>query len=263
MKYSSKIHRITKAFSWLLFGNAVERRRVRLELARITASWFGDFPLGDDYKLWLEDKNFRDKFNELSPLSPYSMERKWTLREFARYASNIPGSIAECGCFDGASAFFLAYENPDVPLHLFDSFEGLSEPDEIDKPRKNNERAWQKGDLSISEQVARSRLKDFKNIHFHKGWIPDKFPAVSNDTFRLVHIDVDLYQPTYDSLEFFHPRLHDGGIIVLDDYGFVTCPGAFHATNDYLIKNDIKKHVLMLPTGQGILFKQEQPYSSA
>lgn len=257
MVYPNKINRVIKAFSWLLFGNAVEKRRVRLELARITVSLFGDFPMGDDYKLWLEDKKFRDKFNELSPLSPYSMERKWTLREFSRYVSNIPGAMAECGCFDGTSAFFLAQENPDVPLHLFDSFEGLSVPDERDLPLKENERAWQKGDLSISEKVARDRLKDFQNVHFHKGWIPDKFPAVNNETFRLVHIDVDLYQPTMDSLKFFYPRLNLSGIIVLDDYGFTTCPGAYKAVEAFLSENKLPQHLIMLTTGQAILFKTQ------
>jgi O-methyltransferase len=52
-----------------------------------------------------------------------------------------------------------------------------------------------------------------------------------------VHIDVDLYQPTLDSLEFFWPRLADGGFVVVDDYGSSQFPGATTATNEFLDKN--------------------------
>ena len=50
-------------------------------------------------------------------------------------------------------------------------------------------------------------LKDFNFIKTYKGWIPERFDEVKDRTFSFVHIDVELYQPTYDSLEFFFPRL--------------------------------------------------------
>ncbi len=251
--YPGKSRRAFKAISWLLFGSATQKRRVRQELARISASLFGDFPLGDDYKLWLEDKNFRAKFKELSPLSPYSMERKWTLRELARYVENVPGSTAECGCYDGSSAFFIAEALPDVALHLFDSFAGLSNPEAVDIPNRTDERAWQAGDLSIGEEVAKERLSSFPNIHFHKGWIPERFKDVLNETFRLVHIDVDLYQPTKDSLDFFYPRVNAGGIIIFDDYGSKLCPGAHLAITEFLENHNAS--IVHLTTMQGFLFK--------
>ena len=254
--FFSKLTRIFKGVSWLLGGNPAQKRRVHLELARISSSFFGDYPLGEDCKIWLEDKKFRNKFQELSPLSPYSMERKWTLREFVRYVKDIPGSMAECGCYDGCSSYFIASEAPNTPLHLFDSFEGLSIPQDDDIPIKINSRAWQKGDLAIPEDVARERLREFSNIFIHKGWIPDEFPKVKDDTFCFVHIDVDLYQPTKDSLSFFYPRLSKGGVIILDDNGFTTCPGALKATIDYLSEENIDTYPLILTTGQSIIFKR-------
>ena len=42
----------------------------------------------------------------------------------------------------------------------------------------------------------------------------------SNDRpWAFVHIDVDQYQSTYDSLAYFYPRMSAGGVIVNDDYG--------------------------------------------
>ena len=248
--------RYFKALCWFIAGSKSQRRRVRLECARIAASLFGDFPIGEDHKLWLKDKTFRKKFAELSPLSPYSEERKWTLREFASFVQNVPGSMAECGCFEGGSAYFLAQANPQVKLHLFDSFEGLSTPTEMDNPKDETIPKWEQGDLSASESKTRRVLSQFKNVVYHKGWIPDKFHEVIDEQFRLLHIDVDLYQPTFDSLEFFYPKVSKGGVIILDDYGFSTCPGAFQATMDYIEENEIPEHIITLTTGQGIIIKK-------
>lgn len=38
------------------------------------------------------------------------------------------------------------------------------------------------------------------------------------DTFCFVNIDVDLYQPTKDALEFFIQKLSKGGYIFIHDY---------------------------------------------
>jgi len=246
--------RIVKALYWVMFGSPAQKRRVQQECARLAASCFGDFPIGDDHKLWLEDKEFRKTFKRLSPISPYSEERKWILREFAKYVRDLPGSMAECGCYQGASAFFMAQENPDTLLHLFDSFKGLSDPQQIDMPKKKDRRAWRKGDMSSSEQICRETLKYFSNIHFHKGWIPEKFSDVEEENFKLVHIDVDLYQPTMDCLDFFYPKMNSSGVILLDDYGSLLCPGAFQAAEEYCRK--INNRVIHLTTAQGIIIKQ-------
>jgi hypothetical protein len=68
-----------------------------------------------------------------------------------------------------------------------------------------------------------------------------------------VHIDVDLYQPTRDSLAFFYPRLVKGGVIVMDDYGFKTCPGATRAAEELATAQGVG--ILHLPTGQGVITK--------
>jgi hypothetical protein len=159
--------------------------------------------------------------------------------------------MAECGSYQGASAYFMAKENPDVPLHLFDSFEGLSEPAENDLPTAKDHSHWEKGDFFTSEKLAQKALDRFPKVIFHKGWIPERFHEVATERFRLVHIDVDLYQPTWDSLAFFYPRMNRSGVIVLDDYGSTLCPGAYQATKEFMAdKNECTLH---LPTGQGII----------
>ena len=246
--------RLLKSARILLAGSAAERRRLRQEFARISAGLFGDFYIGDDHKMWRNDKVFIAKFKALSPHNYYSMERKWTLREFVRWTARLTGDIAECGCYVGVSAWFMASEMPPgESIFLFDSFEGLSVPSEEDRARFSDVQEWQKGDLCATEEELRKNLAGFGNIHVMKGWIPERFAEVSERRFRLVHIDVDLYEPTLASLEFFYSRLADSGVIVMDDYGYETCPGAYRAANEFAEKAG--EYILHLSTGQGIIIK--------
>ncbi|ADJ29324.1 TylF/MycF/NovP-related O-methyltransferase [Nitrosococcus watsonii] len=239
---------------WIIKGTPAQRRRVRQEFARISASAFGDFPISDDYKLWREDKVFLANFKRLSPQNFYSEDRKYTLREFCKFTQFIPGAMAECGCYQGASAWFMAASSPETPLYLFDSFAGLSQPQEIDRPLKNDHFEWSQGNLYAAEDRVREVLQEFSNIIIYKGWIPSRFEEVRNKKFRLVHIDVDLYQPTLDSLAFFYPRLNPGGVLVLDDYGSTVCHGAYSAVQEFM--SNKPEYVISLTTGQGIIIKK-------
>lgn len=247
--------RILRAIHWLTTGTPAQRRRVRQELARLSASLFGDFPLSDDYKYWRDDKSFLADYKRLSPGNPYSQDRKWTLKEYVRLSNRLDGDIAECGCYQGATAFFMAQASTHGMLHLFDSFEGISRPASNDVAADANIMGWTEGDLAASEATVRRTLASFENVTYYAGWIPARFGDVEDRSFRVVHIDVDLYQPTRDSIEFFYPRLVQGGVIVMDDYGLMTCPGARQAADEFAEKSGIG--ILELPTGQGIITRSQ------
>src|SRR5437879_1566462 len=50
----------------------------------------------------------------------------------AAAARKIPGDAAEVGVFRGASARLIRLALPGKPLHLFDTFEGLPQPEAVD-----------------------------------------------------------------------------------------------------------------------------------
>jgi len=246
--------RLGRAIKWLLTGSPAQRRRVRQELARTAAGVFGDFPISDDHKLWRLDQQFFDDFNRISPGNPYSQDRKWVLREYVKLSNDLPGDLAECGCYVGTSAFFMAQASQHGTLYLFDSFQGLSNPDVVDQRTTKDVLPWSAGDLSTDEATLRHNLSRYDSIEVLSGWIPKRFDDVANRHFRVVHIDVDLYEPTRDSLEFFYPRLVQGGVIVMDDYGFATCPGATQAAHEFASRHGVG--VLHLATGQGVITKR-------
>lgn len=246
--------RLARAMQWFIAGTPAQRRRVRQELARASAAMFGDFPISDDHKLWRRDTQFLDDFNRMSPGNPYSQDRKWVLREYVKLSNNLPGDLAECGCYVGTSAFFIAQASQHGTLYLFDSFQGLSHPNVADHGTTDDVLPWSAGDLSTDEATLRRNLSRYDSIEVLPGWIPERFGEVMDRQFRVVHIDVDLYQPTRDSLEFFYPRLVQGGVIVMDDYGFATCPGATRAAHEFSSHHGAG--VLHLATGQGVITKR-------
>ena len=71
-------------------------------------------------------------------------------------------------------------------------------------------------------------LAGYPNVELVVGDIMETAPArfAGVPAFALVHVDVDVYPPTEFCLRFFAPRLAPGALLVVDDYGFTTCPGA-------------------------------------
>src|SRR5262249_23340828 len=208
-----------------------------VRLSEFGRSMFADTEFLADYERF-DRSNYR------------SFDRKFALKQLLKLALSLKGDLVECGVFRGASAYILAkaIARSRKCLHLFDSFAGLSPPDpELDGSH------WHSGDLACHFAEVAQNLKQYASrVVFHAGWIPEKFSEVSEKRFCFVHVDVDLYQPTHDTLAFFGPRVVPGGLIVCDDYGFETCPGARQAMDEYAAENGLP--VVHLPTGQGILF---------
>ena len=123
----------------------------------------------------------------------------------------IEGDIAEVGVYKGGSAKLIR-EATQKPLYLFDTFEGLPEISEYDSEQNK------KGIYSASLEEVKDYLKDYKNIHFYKGIFPETTSYVEDKKFSFVHLDVDIYQSTLDSLKFFYPRIVKGGVVISHDY---------------------------------------------
>ena len=208
--------------------------------------------MGDDHKLFWQNERFLAIYSKLAGGNFRAFERKHTVYHLVRSLAAIDGHIAECGTFNGSTAYFMALAGEDIghqrPMHLFDSFEGLSAP----APEDGS--FWSAGSLASPEDVARENLARFPDVSFYRGWIPGRFGEVADRSFAFVHIDVDLHAPTRDSIAFFYPRIEPGGILLCDDYGSVVCPGATKAMDDYF--RDRPEHVIHLPTMQGFVIKR-------
>ena len=182
---------------------------------------------------WWFNNKFNSYLEEIGEKRNYNSDRRWMVSQLLRLTKHLQGSTAEVGAYRGAMSLLICESNFECiekkHHYIFDSFEGLSSPSELDG------KYWTEGDLSSSEEILFSNLNQYKGSYSsYKGWVPDTFKEVKNKKFSFVHIDVDLYQPTYSSIEFFYSRMNDGAILVCDDYGFSTCPGATKACETFL-----------------------------
>lgn len=165
--------------------------------------------------------------------------RFYGLFQLAEWAAEtLPeGDFAECGCWKGQSTWAIARLIADSgrrrSFHVFDSFEGLSEFTAEDRnpawPIGAERQAKLKRHFRTSEDAVRTKLAEFDFVAIYRGWIPERFGEIAGRRFAFVHLDVDMHRPTVEGLDFFWPRLVEGGILVCDDYGSRNYPGATRA----------------------------------
>lgn len=254
----ASLFKFFRLLSASFFGDQQQRYESKHQICVILAGRMG-FRVYNKNLAWLHDDDYKKAWQAFSNEPDGKVhihERKFNLFYLARTTYNIPGDIAECGVFHGGSSHLMLTATKGTAKHLygFDSFEGLSDPKEIDLASEKRTFRWEKHDMTYEEDRARKNLSLHKDrFTLYKGWIPERFKEVDNIHFSLVHIDVDLYEPTLASIDFFYPRMSPGGIIVCDDYGFESCPGAKKAMDDYAAS--LGESVVHLTTGQGFLIK--------
>lgn len=176
-----------------------------------------------------------------SPFPIRRILRHANLIQVFRMVDAVHGDVAECGCARGLSFMELCLDHAvrhpaatGVGFHVFDSFEGLSAPGKYDLEGADgivSHEDMAAGRFAFPlELVSRNIGRRFPEVEFHPGWIPASFAGVPERTYRFVHIDVDLHQPTFDSLNYFYPRLSPGGLVITDDFNW---PGARKAFTDF------------------------------
>ena len=103
--------------------------------------------------------------------------------------------------------------------------------------------------VSIKKMFAKD-----ENIFIIDGKFPETSNIINNNVFSFVHVDVDVYKSVMDCCLFFYPRLMKGGILLFDDYGDYSCPGAKIAVDQFF--DDKSEYPIYLPTGQCVVLKK-------
>lgn len=207
-----------------------------------------------DFISWAKDVEFEDFSKKVAKYTMLERDRLFMLWQFAKQASKFSGSFAQVGVFRGGSARLIAYakEGNGRPFYIFDTFKGMPKVNEkIDLHKE--------GDfINTSLESVKKIFSDSKDYPKDLVFCPGFFPATSdparNDKFSFVYIDVDIYQSTLDSLNFFYPKMLQGAFMIFDDYMGKNTPGVKKALDEFLI--DKKEIPIITTVGQCILIKQ-------
>jgi hypothetical protein len=175
-----------------------------------------------------------------------------TLAWAGSHALNVPGDFVECGVFQGfCSAFLADYLNfgaVDKAYYLYDTFAGI--PAEYDSERHSSPVMAEPG---LYEKVC-ERFAAYPNVHVVRGVVPDTLHRESPAQIAFLHLDMNSSKSEIAALDVLFDRVSSGGVIVFDDYGWLTyqaqqvAEAAFVRARGY--------GILELPTGQGLLFKR-------
>lgn len=165
----------------------------------------------------------------------------------------IEGSVAELGVYRGDFARIINEAFPDRKLYLFDTFSGFDITDVlVDKSL-----ALSSGNQDFSRTSVEMILKKMRHPEkcvVKRGYFPASAVDV-DDTFAFVSIDADLYQPVYEGLQFFYPRLARGGYIFVHDYNNDEYKGARAAVLKFCEANEIAYFPLTDTCGSAVIAK--------
>jgi O-methyltransferase len=217
------------------------------EDAKYYTRWSTPYPL---FTPWVGHPDFQQIYEGAAPYTTLPPDRCYTLISFARYAAFLRGDFAECGVYKGGTALMLCriMKKHGKRIYLFDSFEGLPEPDE------KKDVYFQKGEYAASAEAVKQLLTEFDDlVDIRQGWIPQAFSGLEDNHYTFVHIDVDLYQSNLDCCRYFYPRLVAGGVLLFDEYCETVAHGEKVAVDEYFA--DKPEFPIALPTGQALVLK--------
>ena len=160
-----------------------------------------------------------EQFCKLTLVDPFRLGK---LVDLVIQTQHIPGDIVECGSYKGGSGILMGLLleelGSDKKIHLFDSFDGLPEPD------ADHDKGYKRGQFKSNYDKLSVIIKELNlenRITLHKGWFSDTVPVfIANEspTISLFHVDCDLYNSTMDCFPSLYPLVSEGGAVVLDDF---------------------------------------------
>ena len=188
----------------------------------------------------LYDNKSETNVAHYAPLIDYVRYREIELLAEELKRAHVGGAIAEVGVEVGYTSKVLNRTFPNSKLYLYDSFDGFDEKaieEEHQKfalPRDFSER-WRmrRPEPDVCKQLVLRRLPHRENVIIRQGYFPST--AIENDkdvTFAFVLLDVDLYKTTLEGIEFFWPRLTNGGYLMVHDYNTDHLKGIHDAVAD-------------------------------
>ena len=175
----------------------------------------------------------------------------------AQQAARLEGDFVECGVNTGilslAICHYLDFNALDKRFFLFDTFSGIPEDQQNYGESLENIRQKNKYYFDCFE-IAANNFAPWPNARLVRGKVPDTLGAADIDKVCYLSLDMNVAEPELAALTHFWPRLVQGAIVLIDDYGWRTCEQQKAAVDGFARKVDTP--VLFLPTGQGIIVKR-------
>lgn len=191
------------------------------------------------------DRTFSDIWPRVLPYTLISPERAWALTEAIRYVvgRGLEGAVVECGVYRGGACLLAAEVLASLgetkkEIWLYDTFSGMTDPTDEDRiavsgePVENRDpRGWWTSSREEVEKIL--ELSDYprNRYRFVEGDVEETLGRQTPDRISVLRLDTDWYASTRIELEILYPKLVNGGVLLIDDFGHFT--GARKAVVEY------------------------------
>ncbi|WP_051032375.1 TylF/MycF/NovP-related O-methyltransferase [Solibacillus silvestris] len=178
---------------------------------------------------------------------PYRLGNFLAHYELYKKITNLPGALIELGVFKGNSLIQFAtfrellenqHSRKIVGFDIFGDFPDTQKYISDKEFITNWNTTFKESFVSKQDLEESFKHKKIENIELIEGDILRTLPEYIQENphlkVALLHIDVDVYEPTALALELLFERVVPGGLVVFDDYG--TVEGETRAVDEFLEK---------------------------
>jgi len=199
-------------------------------------------------KLCLHDKEEKESYleNDYVRIKSFEMAVKEVRKR------NLSGAVAEAGVFKGDFAQFINYAFPNKDLYLFDTFEGFDANEALAEVKAGNcTDVFVQTYKQTNVEAVLSKMEYPNRVIIKQGIFPESINGLESD-FAFVSLDMDFEESIYAGLEYFYPRLLEGGYLFVHDYNS-SLTGVERAVDRYEKNNNIKLCKMPLCDANGTL----------
>ncbi len=166
-----------------------------------------------------------------------SKEETEKIIALAREMLPCEGDFVELGCYKGDTSLALAeviQGDTSHKLWIYDSFEGLPQKSDLDESVIGID--FKQGELLVTKREVKERFlrAGLKLPIIKKAWFNELGDEDLPERIALAFLDGDFYESIRDSLKLVGPRMVEGGLIVVHDYGNVALPGVKKAVDEWV-----------------------------
>lgn len=199
------------------------------------------------------DPPFASLYEECRPYTLIQVERMYSLYKAVEYIvkKGLSGDFVECGVYKGGAAMMMAKTLlslgvKDRMIYLYDTYEGMAKPTKEDmsvmksaepvmeiweREQRDDHNEWCYGPLDGVKAAMESTGYPMDKVVFVKGMVENTLPNDKHEKIALLRLDTDWYSSTKHELVHLFPKLQQGGVLILDDYGYWA--GARQAADEY------------------------------
>lgn len=179
---------------------------------------------------------------KVRPFTMSSIERLWSTTQAARYAAErkLEGDFVECGVWRGGSSMaaaltFVALGDTSRTMWLFDTFDGMTEPLDVDvtmmggigateiynDAKTDTGSTWANAQLDEVRANMASTGYPADRLRYVKGPVEQTMilPENQPEKVAVLRLDTDWYESTKVEMEVLFDRIVPGGLLIVDDYG--------------------------------------------